>query len=292
MKRLTVVVMAVAAFGLMTAAAAQAGTAQKATGSIVMANPKQAITFDVFKTTPVKGNIAYTNFEYADPGSGVWVPGASTTLDSSLSLGSFDVQFSVDPNPAIVSTYTFTVNSITPLSPTSLTFSGNGVQQFGPWDGPFTGTINGSAITFTLSELNGAESYTLNATGTIDANGSVAGSWIDNYDPLNFPTGRTGKIAIADVGDEAFSFTTTPTCVNVLGGTPKVAKYGYTIPTGAPAELAGQPVAVKVTDGGSSGALNDTYEHDFANPQNPCEPTDGTYQPQYPITAGNLTIFS
>ena len=119
MKRLTVVVMAVAAFGLMTATAARAVVAKKATGSIVMSTPKQAITFDVFQS-PMKGNITYTNFEYANPGSGVWVPGATTNPDGSLSLGSFDVQFSVDPEAAIVSTYTFTVNSITPLSPKSL----------------------------------------------------------------------------------------------------------------------------------------------------------------------------
>ena len=179
MKRLTVVVMAVAAFGLMTATAAQAGVAKKATGSIVMSTPKQAINFDVFDGQ-TKGNITYTNFEYANPGSGVWVPGATTNPDGSLSLGSFDVQFSVDPDTAIVSTYTFTVNSITPLSPKSLSFSANGVQQLGPWHGPVTGTISGSTLTFTLLEQNGAESYTLTAAGSI-AGGSVTGTWNDNY---------------------------------------------------------------------------------------------------------------
>ena len=262
--------------------AALAGPVQKATGSIRMgegteANPKQAITFDVFETSPVKGNITYTNFGLADVGSGVWAP-----------AGSFDVQFSVDPSDTIVSTYTFTVNTVTTLSSTSVSFAGNGVQQSGPWQGPFTGTINGSTLSFALQEQNGAESYTLNATGQIDSNGAVAGSWSDNY-PLGIPGSRTGKIVIADVGDEVFSFTTTPTCVDVQSG--GVAKFGYTIPTGAPLDLSGKAVAVKVTDGGSSGALNDTYQHNFASALGSCEPAGGAYW-NYPITAGNLTVFS
>jgi hypothetical protein len=245
-------------------------------------DPKQAITFDVFES-PVKGNITYTNFGLEDEGSGVWVPS-----------GSFDVQFSVNPSDTIVSTYTFTTATVTTLSPTSVSFEGNGVQQAGPWHGTFTATISGSTLTFTLSELNGAESYTLNANGQIDANGAVTGTWLDNYDPLNFPTGRAGKIIIADIGSEVFSFTTTPTCVDVIGGSPKVTKFGYTIPAGAPLDLSGKAVAVKVTDGGSSGVY-DTYSHNFAALGSCLEPVlvnDVPTYSQYPITAGNLTVFS
>jgi hypothetical protein len=289
MKRLTVVFMMVAAFGLMATTAAQAVTAQKATGTIRMGlgtetNPKQAIAFDVFETTPVKGNITYTNFGLADAGSGVWAPGSA-----------FAVTFGVDPSTDIVSTYDFTIATTTPLSPTSLSFTGNGVQQVYGWHGPVTGTVSGSTLTFTLIEQNDADpqSYTLNATGQIDANGAVTlGTWNDNYGGV-----RTGTFNIADVGDEVFSFTTTPTCVQVDDGlgTPKVTRFGYTIPAGAPIvdgfDLAGQPVAVKVTDNGSSGALNDTYRHNFATALNRCDPKDATYT-QYPITAGNLTVFN
>ena len=35
-------------------------------------DPQQAITFDVFETTAVKGSITYTNFGLADAGSGRW----------------------------------------------------------------------------------------------------------------------------------------------------------------------------------------------------------------------------
>jgi hypothetical protein len=151
-----------------------------------------------------------------DPGSGVWVPGSA-----------FAVTFGVDPSTDIVSTYDFTIATTTPLSPTSLSFTENGVKQVGGWHGPVTGTISGSTFTFTLIEQNDADplSYTLNATGQIDANGAITlGTWNDTYG-----TGRTGTFNIADVGDEVFSFTTTPTCVDVIGGTPKVAKFGYTI---------------------------------------------------------------
>jgi hypothetical protein len=200
MKRLSVVFMAVTAFALMTASTAQAVTAEKASGSIRMASPKQAITFDVFETTPVKGSITYTNFEYADPGSGVWVPGST-----------FSVGFGVDPDPTIISVYDFTIATTMPLSPTGLSFTGNGVQQSSQWSGPVTGTISVSALTFTLLEQDGTESYTLNAHGQIDANGAVTGTWSDNYtDPA-----RTGTFSIDDVGDEVFSLTTTPTCVQV-----------------------------------------------------------------------------
>lgn len=281
MKRLSVVFMMVAAFGLMTATAAQAVAAQKATGSIRMGtgtetDPKQAITFDVFETTPVKGNITYTNFGLADQGSGVWMPGSA-----------FEVSFGVEPSTSIVSVYDFTIATTTPLSPTSLSFTGNGVQDaaFGAWHGPISGTISGSTLQFTLLEQNDNDpkSYTLNATGQIDTNGAVTlGTWTDNYGE----SFRTGTFNIADLGDEVFSFTTTPTCVQVdLHET----RFGYTIPSGD-RPYSGEPVTVKVTDNGSSGALTDSYQHNFATTQGSCEPRDNWYT-QYPITAGNLTVF-
>ena len=83
-----------------------------------------------------------------------------------------------------------------------------------------------------MFEMDGTNTFTLNAGETIDANGSVTGTWNDNYGSL----GRTGTFAIADVGDEVFSFTTSPTCVQVTPGTHD-AKFGFTIPGGAPSDL-------------------------------------------------------
>jgi hypothetical protein len=261
------------ATSLLAMAPAQAVPAPKATGSILMSNPQQAIDFAVFEPPHAPGNLTYTNFELADPGSGVWVPSAT-----------FDVGFAVDPDTAIVATYGFTVTEWHATSPTRVVFSGNGDGP-DPWYGPFTGVIDGSTFSFTLTETDGVQSFTMNAVGTIDANGAVTGTWSDNYG-----AGRTGTFAVADVGDEVFSFTATPTCVQVNDAGTK-ARFGYTIPAGAPAGLAGQPVAVKVVDGGSPGSTYDTYKHNFATAVGSCLPVGGTYS-EYPITAGNLTVFA
>jgi hypothetical protein len=47
---------------------------------------------------------------------------------------------------------------------------------------------------------------------------------------------------------------------------------------------------VKVTDGGSSGVY-DTYKHNYATEAGSCLPVGDVYS-EYPITAGNLTVFS
>ena len=288
MKRLTVVFMAVAAFGLMASTAAQAGTAQKATGTIRMGlgsetNPKQAISFDVFETTPVKGNVTYTNFGLADEGSGVWVPGSSFSI-------SFDYQGQCQGQCV----HTLQVTDVKPLSTNSVSIKGTGFYNPTPtWTETFTGTITGSQITLTLDADDDGLMYTWDLTtlnGSIAPTGVISGNWTDDIN-------RAGPFeTTAGAAYEVFSFTTKPTCVNVVdSGTPKVTEFGYTIPAGAPIvdgfDLSGKAVAVRVTDNGSSGALNDTYEHNFAAPGSCLDPAGGTYTP-YPITAGNLTVFS
>jgi hypothetical protein len=47
---------------------------------------------------------------------------------------------------------------------------------------------------------------------------------------------------------------------------------------------------VKVRDNGTPGT-EDVYKHNFAAAPNSCLPFGGTYN-AYPITAGNLTVFS
>ena len=79
----TIVAIAMASIALtaMPQAALAAPAAEKATGSIVMGadgqdhNEKQAIDFNVFERATNKGNVTYTNFQYADAGSGVWAFG-------------------------------------------------------------------------------------------------------------------------------------------------------------------------------------------------------------------------
>ena len=73
MKKLIAIFAALLVSALITLpATASAQPAPKATGSIVMSNPLQAASFEAFATSPAKGSVTYTNFEYAVPGSGVW----------------------------------------------------------------------------------------------------------------------------------------------------------------------------------------------------------------------------
>ena len=85
-----------------------------------------------------------------------------------------------------------------------------------------------------------------------------------------------------------FSFTTTPTCVEVTPST-HTALFGYTVPADA-GHLPSQAVAVKVFDGGSPGRY-DRYEHKEAvDLLHSCQPQNGAYYPAYPIQAGNLVV--
>ena len=82
---------------------------------------------------------------------------------------------------------------------------------------------------------------------------------------------------------EVFSFTTPVTCANVTPGVE--ATFNYTIPASASlAPLA--PVAVRVTDGGASGA--DTYGHNYAAGSG-CSQPAGAYV-DFPIQTGNLVV--
>ena len=110
---------------------------------------------------------------------------------------------------------------------------------------------------------NDPQSYTLNATGTILVNGEITARYVERQLRPCRPDGDLPTSLM--LASEVFSFTTTPTCVDVMAG---VTKFGYNIPAGAPIvdgfALSGKAVAVKVTDGGSSGAPYDKYEHNFA----------------------------
>lgn len=261
MKRLSIAVVVMAATMLLTATAAQAVPAPKTTGSIVMSNPKQAATFDAFDTNPVKGSVTYTNFEFAVDGTGVWVP-----------AGTFDVDFEYQGTGPY--THVLSITGFEPGSPDSVSFTATGYYEPDPgWTETVQGTIDGDQISFTMLPDDGGLKYGwtyVDVVGTIDPDGSVAGTWSDSLT-------RSGGVTIADIGYEAFSYTAPVTCADVTGTS---AVFGFTIPT---APLAGTPVAVHVTDGGSPGAGNDTWAHGVGD----CTSTSFT---DYQITAGNLTV--
>jgi hypothetical protein len=264
MKRLYALVAVVSALGFVWLGVgnAQAGATAKTTGSIQMSGPVQYASFDAFASTPVKGSISYTNFEFPVTGSGVWVPSV------------FNMGFAVDPSTNVTATYAMTVKSFTPASPTSVTFTGTGDCGCG-WISTFDGTISSSALTLAMTEINAgdpAETYALTASGTIASDGSVAGTWSDNYG-----IGRTGTFVIADIGYEVFHYVAPMAHVIVSGSD---AYFDFAIPAGVP--LAGTVVYVHVHDGGSPGAGNDTWSHG----------TSPDALTNYPIVSGNLTVFA
>jgi hypothetical protein len=252
------VALALVGFG---AAATQAAPIPKTTGSVELSGPMQYVSFDAFESAPVKGSVRYTNFGYAVDGTGVWVP------------ENFAMGFAVDPSTGIAATYSMTVDSFRPASPTTVTFTGTGDSGVG-WISTFTGTITGSNFSLTMTEINAVnptETYRLTATGAIASGGAVNGTWQDN-----FGGSRTGTFAIADIGHEVFHYVAPVTSVEV-GSTG--ALFSYTIPAGTP--LAGTVVYVHVTDGGSPGAGNDTLG--FGTSLSSIAP--------YTIVGGNLTVF-
>lgn len=264
MKRLSALLMLLAAFSLLTATIAQAVPAQKVTGSIVMSTPNQAASFEAFET-PVKGSVTYSNFDLAVDGTGVWVPS-----------GTFDASFEYQGLCNGGCVHTLTITGFEPLSPNSVAFEGTGFYVPTPsWTETFTGTIVGNQIEFTLIPDDEGALYGwafTNVVGTIAPDGSVVGTWSDDL-------GRFGDVTIDDIGYEAFSYTAPVTCADVTSSTDAV--FGFTIPI---APLAGTPVAVTVHDGGSPGPGHDTWAHTVG--------TCGAGGTDYPIVAGNLVVHS
>lgn len=240
-------------------AAAGPKPAPKTTGSVTLSGSQpnsQYLSYDAFQTSPVKGSVNYTNFDQPATGSGDWVPGTSFTMG-----------FGVDPDPTVVATYAQSVTSWAPTSPTSVAFSGNGSTT--GWLSSFTGTISGSSFNLSMTEINAADSnetYALSAVGVIASDGSVTGTWSDNYG-----TGRTGTFVIGSIGHEILHYVAPVSSVSVSG---QDADFGFTIPV---SDLAGTYVVMHVHDGGSPGAGNDTISWLGA---------------AQTITSGNLSVFS
>ena len=194
MKKLIAVFAALLVSALMALpATASAQPAPKATGSIVMSNPLQAASFEAFATSPAKGSVTYTNFEFAVPGSGVWVPS-----------GTFDVGFTLTGDSTVY-THAFTIDSVTPISPKAVSFTGTGVFGLDPnWTDTIQGTVSGTSFNFTMVEHNDSYgSFNLTAFGTIAPDGSITGGWFDDFGGFRTGAFSTGPAAVYEV----FSYT-------------------------------------------------------------------------------------
>lgn len=277
MKRIGLAVFgAVALVGLMVLPASGVSTTPKATGSVIMAEPLQAAEFNAFQSVPVKGSISYTNFELPAPDTGMFVPNVGTPLTLSITNVYFGGVLVYSGPPL---THTITFDSFTPTSSTRVTFEGHGFYDPDPtWTESISGSIEGDHIEFSIVPDDGGLKYVwtlASFVGDIAGDGSMLGTATDNYtDGVTF--GRTYDWSLGAGAHSVFSYTADVTCATVGGS---AATFGFTIPI---APLAGVPVSVNVTDGGSPGALYDTWAHGVG--------ACGAATSPYLITAGNLTV--
>lgn len=253
------------AAALVIAAGAYAAPKFKhANGGIALADPSQYVEFSVFDygATGDRGTVTYTNFDSPSTGTGVWTIGTTVPLTVSLGGTSFE--------------HTLTITSVTPLSPTSVRFTGTGVSTTDPAvTSTVTGVISGSDIMFTIVYTGTDAGYTFKGTGTINADGSVTGTGTDTLGqtPLTFsiPAGAL---------TEVLSYSAQVTCVDISGAD---ATFSFTIPEDVP-DLAGTDVVAKVHDGGQPARKGDTWGHGLAT--GPCA---GTVT-NYPIVGGNIVV--
>jgi hypothetical protein len=257
---------ALATAALFTPSALAAAAAPKATGGIELSSPMQYVAFNATdKGAPEadRGTVKYANFDYASPGSGVWNV-----------LGTFPLVFSFGGDY----THSLTVASIKPLSTTSTGFSGTGSYVAGPettWT--INGVVSGSTITFDLVYITGPYvPYSLQATGTINGDGSMSGTSQDTLGrtlPWTVPAGSV---------HEVLSYSAAVTCATV---NTTDAAVSFVIPAGL-GGLSGIPVLFTMTDGGSPGTGNDVWGQttSFVG----CDPA--TSVDHYEIVGGNLVV--
>ena len=237
---------------LAAAAPAMAGTTPHITGSFSLASPAQYETINNV-STPAGGSLSYTNFTYADPGSGVWslATGRPIALDFGLDGADYP--------------HHLTVDSLQPTGLASFTFTGHGTYDPDAsytWNA--TGSVSGTALSMHIVYTGTNAGYSADVTGTVNPDGSVTGSATSSTGQVLSLTTSTG------FAFQALSYTAPVNGVTISGA-------GGTFSSAIPAGhvLATTPFTIKVTDGGSPGRGNDTYIQ------------DGT---SYQITSGNLTV--
>ena len=268
MKRMiTAVVAALLTLSLVSGVAIAAPSAFKhATGGISLANPTQSVSFDAFDygATGDRGSVTYTNFEYAAPGSGAWLPDAGTyTLTTFVGGAPYH--------------HSMTIDTVKVSTPTNVTFSGTGFYIADP---SYTWTVTGSIV-------DGVVAFHILYTGTqagyfFDATGQAADMGGTATDSLLRPD-ETWTISPA-FAHEVLSYTAAVTCAVVTQATPTTdgtATFGFTIPAGFPG-LSGLGIVINVVDGGTPGTAGDTYGHGVG--------TCGAATTSYVITSGNLVV--
>lgn len=230
-----------------------------ASGSMELGSPLQYETFLALQGFGWNhGMVNYTNWTYAEPGSGVWAPALDATgATKAISQLVFTIGGS---------NYAHTLNGgmkLDALSTDRLAFSGTGFYNAGGITWKIFGKVTDAQLKAVIA-YNG-QSYKVFLTGTVAANGSVSGT----------AKSSTGQALTFSMPAGSF--------VSVLHYHARIqsdqiqrhdAKFQFTIPASVPG-LAGTKVTVKVHDGGF-GPVRDRYAHGVT----------GTPLTQYPITGG------
>lgn len=118
--------------------------------------------------------------EYTVYISGGYTPYVFTGWDLT---GSYKIEFTLNPGPVPAALYDLT------LTQTGNVLGGQGVYDGYAWN--VVGSVAADGLTFTATYTSGAVGTTMNIVGTIASDGSISGTWDDNY-PGPGPTTRTG----------------------------------------------------------------------------------------------------
>jgi hypothetical protein len=227
---------------------------REAYGSVELAGPLQSESFLALQGGRYHGAVDYTNWTYAEPGSGVFAPAA----------GSHALVFTYQG-----SQYAHTLNDglkLYALSPERLAFSGSGSYSGGTWT--IRGQVDRGRVNATIAY--DGQSYKVFMTGKVARDGSVYGiARSSTKQTLTFtmPAGSFASVLhyIAPIQSAQVQRHN--------------ATFKFTIPARV-AGLAGTRVTVKVHDGGF-GPRHDLYAHGVT----------GTQLSQYPIIGGpGITI--
>ena len=208
---------------------------REAYGSMELGSPLQYETFLALQGFGrYHGVVDYTNWTYAEPGSGVYAPQS----------GAHQLTFVYQGAP-----YAHTLNgglNLVALSPDRLAFSGTGFYDGGGITWTITGRVTDAALTATIAY--DGQTYTVFLTGKVAADGSVSGT----------AKSSTGQVLTFTMPAGTFASVLhyiAPIRSDQIRG--HDATFQFTIPRNV-AGLAGTKVTVKVHDGGF-GRVHDRY---------------------------------
>lgn len=223
-----------------------------ATGSMELGNPLQYEQFTALQGFGwYRGSVAYTNWTYAEPGSGVFAPAAGSHAMTFVYQGR---------------SYAHTLNAglkLDALSTDKLAFSGTGETGSQHWT--IRGTVTDRQLSATIVYVGGPSAgYKVFLFGGVAGNGSATGF-------ARSSTGQQLKFSMPPGSFMSVLHYHAAIQSDQIGQ--RDATFSFTIPKnpGTVADkLAGVKVTVKVHDGGP-GARFDKYSHNGAS---------------YPITGG------